>query len=150
MFSGRPSLSPRRTRGQIVTVPFTLFKPPFSSLFHSHRNSRRSFSHTMSQNVRPQTHESRDQPQTVAPPGSYLTSGSQFPRDRTYMVEESLTIILLRRSPQSPLRQNRYPATKVFLLPALDSTLVTSDRTARWDVDDSTVDLREYIQAERA
>jgi len=143
---------PSPTRGRISIMPLDFLKPVFSSFSHLLRNSRRSSSQTMPQNLRDinvNPDESRDQLQTVAPP--VLTSSSEpsapisetDPRDWTYIAEGGSTIVFSYDGP----RNLHFDGTvirlrKSLLRPRSDSVPPIPNEK---DADDPTVDFQEHV-----
>ena len=132
-------------------MPLAFLKPVFSSFFHQRKDSRRSPSQTMPQNLRGvNTDESRDKPQTVAPP--VLTSSSDpsapisetDPRDWTYIAEGGSTIVFSYDGP----RNLHFDGTVIRLRKSLlrsDSIPPISNEKGGQDTDDPTVDFQEHV-----
>ena len=92
-----PSIS--STNERLDPLHPSLFSSPYSLPSFTHRNSRRSFSQTMPQNIWLQTRRITRQTANGGPPGSRLVIERQYPRDWTYTVKGGASTILLRRSP---------------------------------------------------
>ena len=118
-----------------------------SSLFRSHKKSRRSSFQTVPQNLSDaKPEESRDRPQTEAPSDASSPISQTDPRDWTYIAEGGSTIVFSYDGP----RNLHFDGTVVRLRksplgPPSDSTSPTLNENAGHDAEDPTVDFQEHV-----